>query len=168
MTAKQNQRLAKLKLKQTGYPLEIRKLAAEKGYRTYFYKELKAIGRQELFTPEFLSQQQFADAYMYNFASDEDADNTVSKFLSEKTAVIKGVQKRFYLFKVSFSYDDEPESHLAICGPFDLDRKSIVLNEDGMAQKIFYEEKFSSAAIGELFSKYILEENQKATTPPIK
>jgi uncharacterized protein YbaP (TraB family) len=168
LDAKQNALLAMLKLKQTVSPLEIRKLAADKGYRTYFYKELKAIGRQELFTPEFLSQQQFADAYMYNFASDEDADNTVSKFLSEKTAVIKGVQKRFYLFKVSFSYDDEPESHLAICGPFDLDRKSIVINEDGMAQKIFYEEKFSSAAIGGLFNKYILEENQKATTPPVK
>jgi hypothetical protein len=160
--------LALLKLKQIVSPAEVRKLAADRGYRTYFYTELKAIGKQDLFTPEFLTQQQFADAYIYNYANDEEDNNTVCKFLLEKTAVIKGVQKRFYLFKVSFNYDEAPESHLAICGPFELNKTNVILNEAELDQKIFYEEKFSNAAIGDLFNKYVRDENQKSINPPAK
>jgi hypothetical protein len=86
----------------------------------------------------------------------------------EKTAVINGVQKRFFLFKLAYSDDAEPESHLAICGPFYLDKKKVFLNENEISLKIFYEEKFSNTTIAGLFNKYIREENEKAANPPAK
>jgi TraB/PrgY/gumN family len=158
---KQNAIIALLKNKQSVSAVEIHRIAADKGYRTSFYKLLSDIGRQEIFTLEFLTQPQFAEAYIYNYAIDEDAENTVCKLQGERTAMINGTQKRFYLFKVSFNYDDQTENHLAICGAFDTNKKIVVLDEAAIKLKIFYEEKFSTLTINKLFDQFIKGEKDK-------
>ncbi len=152
---KQDALIALMKLKQPVPAGEIRKLAVDKGYRTYFYKALQTAGYQKMFTPEFLGQQQFAAAYLYNMAMDDDTDDASLTFLMEKVYSVNGVQKRFYLFKILFTYESGKESHLAISGPFNADKKVVLVGDEGENQKIFYEEKFSAATINKLVDKYI-------------
>ena len=165
---KQSALLALLRNKQPVSAIEIRKLAADKEYRTSFYEALKKIDKQQLFPTEFLTQPLFAESYVYNYASEDDADNTTCKLLGERLASIKGVQQRFYLFKVSFDYDGETESHLAICGRFDINKKKVVLKDDDNIIKVFYDSKFETTTVNKLFDQFIKDENIAASTSAVK
>ena len=163
LDVKQNAVLNLLKIGQKVSPQEIRKIAADKGYRTAFYSALKAIGKSQLFPAEFLTQQQFAEGYIYDYTlDDDDVNNTGSKLTGEKTAVINGKTRRFYLFRAFFDNDGEKESHLAICGGFDPDRKKVELKYDDLIVKIFYDEKYTPAFINKLFEQFIASEKDKS------
>ncbi|MEO6719003.1 MAG: TraB/GumN family protein [Ferruginibacter sp.] len=159
LDTKQNAALALLKIKQAVAPAELRKIAADKFYRVDFYKALKENGKAELFPAEFLTQQQFAEAYMYEFASEEsDDEEAILKPVGERVAIVKGVQRRFFLFKISFDYGGETEAHLGICGPFDMNRKDVELKGD-TGSKFFYDEKFEISSVKKLFDEFIVSQN---------
>jgi uncharacterized protein YbaP (TraB family) len=165
---KQSALLALLKNKQPVPAVEINKIAADKGYRTSFYSALKKIGKQQLFPAAFFTQPLFAEGYIYNYIDDDDAENVVCKLLGERLASVKGAQQRFYLFKVSFEYDGEVESHLAVCGKFDLNKKKVEVKDEDLTIKVFYDSKFEPATITKLFDQYVKDENLAAATPALK
>jgi len=165
---KQSALLALLRNKQPVSPIEIRKLAADKEYRASFYDALKKIDKLQLFPTEFLTQPLFAEGYVYNYTSDDDADNTVCKLLGERVATINKLPQRFYLFKVSFDYDGETESHLAVCGKFDINKKVALVKDDDSIIKVFYDSEFDSAKINKLFNQFIKDEKIAAAKPASK
>jgi len=100
---------------------ELERIAANDGYRTAVYEELKEMGKEDLFPKRYLNQKDFAKAEIYLYATDEsDGDTPKIEFLNEKVAVFKGIQSRFFLFKVTFDYGEEygKETYLAIAGPY--------------------------------------------------
>lgn len=157
---KQKALLALLKAGQTVAPAQIHKIAADKGMRTNFYKELKVLGKQQLFSADQLTQQQFAEGYLYNYSQDEDASSTSCKLIGERTALVKGIQQRYYLFKVSFDFDEEVASYLGICGGFNLDRKKVELLKIDSGVKIMYDEKYAAPSINKVFTEFIAGENK--------
>ncbi|MEO5890176.1 MAG: TraB/GumN family protein [Ferruginibacter sp.] len=165
---KQNAVLALLKNNQAAPAVDVQLIAADKGYRTSFYKELKTIGKQALFPPVFLTQQQFAEGYLYNYTSDDDMANPVIRLLGERVASINGIERRFYLYKISFEYDESKETHLAICGPFDINRKKVDLKEDDISIKLFYDEEFKLSSVNKLYEGFITDEKTKAALPANK
>ena len=135
-----------------------------------FYKELLKLGKQELFPAEFLTQQLFAESYLYINASDDDDDEDAAayKFVEERVASIKGIQKRYFLFKTTSVNDGETTSHLAVCGPFDMNRKSILLKDDEKSIKVFYDEKYNLANTNKLYKEFINDEQKVIPLPANK
>ena len=163
VTVKQAAVLTLLKINQVVSPAEIRKLAANTGNRIYFYKALVKSGKRNFFPAEFLIQQKFAESYLQEAAMDEDYEEVACTFVTQKTAVIKGVQQKFYLFKVSFNQGEE--SHLGICGPFDARPKTILPDGEHLRTTIYYDEKYAPLQTDKLFSKFLRDENGEMKTP---
>ncbi len=155
---KQNIVLSLIKINQAVPPLEIQKVAADVGSRTEFYKSLKQIGKEKLFPKEFLTQQQFAQSYLYNYESDGEEESKVTfKFVAEKIVSNKGVQSRYYIFKMTAAYDEEATSYLSVCGPFDMNKTIPTVTTTYGDIKIFYDEKFDPKNTNALFDAYIKE-----------
>ncbi len=150
--------LSLLRLNQAVPAEEIKKVAGDVYQRTEFYNALKKIGKEKVFPSAYLSQQHFAASYLANYGQDEDAgDNIDLKFIAEKTATVKGVQSRYYLFKMTTVYDEETTSNLAVCGPFDMNKSKPEVKKEYGDMKIFYEEKFDPKTTNKLFENYIQE-----------
>ncbi len=164
---KQSALLALLKNKQPVSAIEIRKLAADKEYRTSFYEALKKINKLQLFPAEFLTQPLFAEGYIYNYATEYEADKTTCRLLGEKVASVKGVPQRFYLFKVTFDYDGEVESHLAFCGRFDINKKNVTVKDEDFTTKVFHDINFETTKVNKLFDQFIKEEKIAASIPAV-
>ena len=156
---KQNSLLALLKNNQAVAVTEIQKVAAERGFRTTLYDTLSKLGKQQLFPVTFLTQPSFAESYIYNNASDDEESLTL-KLIGERVALINGIQQRFYLYKITFDYDGEPESYLAICGKFDINKKKVVLKDEDILVKVFYDEKFTTMSVNKQFNEFV-KDNQK-------
>ncbi len=63
-------------------------LAADKSVRYSLYSDLKEIKKQPLFPAQYFTQAYFAEAAMYNEATDEDDDNYSSMaFVNKRTAM---------------------------------------------------------------------------------
>ncbi len=148
-----------LKNNQTVPIANIKKLAADKGWRTDFYNSLKKINKTSLFPKEFYSQQKFAESYIYTLLYYDESEINDIAYLTVKTGDVKGTPKRFVLYKVK-TYEDEPY-RLAICGPFNKDQTIAEINDDDKSIQIFYEEEFSASTIEENFSKYLEELNKR-------
>jgi len=74
-----------LKNNQPVLPAEIKKIAADKSWRSSFYQSLKQIKKASLFPKEFYTQQKFAESYMFNsFADDYEVETKSIQFLKEK------------------------------------------------------------------------------------
>lgn len=149
--------IALLKAGQPVEAAELLKLAADKGQRIYLYNDLKKMNRLALFPKQHLTQQALAESELYTYASD---DNEVKKmtFIGERTAVYKGVRKKFYLYKVDMSYEDEKIIHLGIAGPYPL-KPAGLLTEVG-AIGIYWEKDYNAATIDADLKAYLKEIEQ--------
>jgi uncharacterized protein YbaP (TraB family) len=147
--------IALAKINQPVPPLVFYSIAANNEYRTELYASLKKINKAGLFPNEFLTQQKFAEAYLYNYAS-ENEDSITIQAKGDRTAKVNGQLQRYYLFKLNTVYEDETTSHLAICGPFDLNKKNVGMNED-IDVHVFYDEEYNPEATEKLFQQFFKE-----------
>ncbi|HMU45465.1 MAG TPA: TraB/GumN family protein [Chitinophagaceae bacterium] len=133
-------------------------LATTDEYRHRLYDELKKINKLKLFPSEFLNQKALAKSKVYEYATDEEAPESVT-FTGERTLNYKGKQQRFYLFKVTFSYhDDEHEAsrnyhYLGIAGPYALSLKDLTSNHEQTG--VHWEEEFDADRIDEMLKAYL-------------
>lgn len=141
---------------------EIKKIAADQGLRIEFYSSLREMGKTSLFPKEYATQQKFAESYLYEYNEDGDEEgNTVFKPVKEKVIEENGVSKRYYLFKMTSTYEeDDAQTLLAICGPFDADKKVLEIKKGTDETTVLYDEKYSASTVDELFNKFI--EQRKA------
>lgn len=157
---KEKAAIALIKLNKPVAAAELRKIAADMNYRTDFYTSLKKLGKESLYPKEFLSQQKFAEAYLYLYASSEDdmdASDIKFKLLGEKEHTANGVTSRYYIYKLLVNYDDEKYEYPAVCGPFDINRSNVGIPQDAEKTTIFYEDELKKAGTGVIFEKFLQE-----------
>jgi uncharacterized protein YbaP (TraB family) len=135
-------------------------IAASNEFRTQLYSSLKTINKVSLFPKKFLTQQKFAEGYLYNYATD-DEDSLYLEAKGVKTATINGKPQRYYFFKVSMVFENETFSYPGICGPFDINKKSEIINENAIDLDITYDEEYSAASAEKLFQKFTRPEPEK-------
>lgn len=138
---------AAIALLKGGQPVEaaeLLKLAADKEQRIDLYNDLKEMQKMAFFPKQYLTQQAIAESELYAQASDE---NDVKKmtFIGERVAMYKGVRKKFYLYRVDMSYEDEKVIHLGIAGPYELKSAGIVT--EARATGIHWEKEYDPATI---------------------
>jgi uncharacterized protein YbaP (TraB family) len=161
---KQNAILALAGINKPVPAVELRKVAASPGYRTDFYESLKKLKKENLFPKELLSQQKFAESYLYNNINEEgdiEESDISFKLMAEKSAIIKGIVSRYYFYKVMVKYDGEITIYPAVCGAFDTNKLIPLIKNDEYNVEIFYDEKFSAATVNKLFDRYIKSLREK-------
>ena len=139
-------------------PTELQKLAQDKYYRIELYELLKKQNKTNLYPKEFLSQAKFGEAYTVMLASEEDldTDNISCILIGEKTALYKGVQSRFYIYKLVVRYDVEKYEYPAVSGPFDMNKSNVQIKPGEDWTRIFYEEKVpTTAAVNNFFGLFL-------------
>ena len=129
-------------------------LAAENEYRLDLYEKLEELKKLSLFPKKYLTQQAFAESQLYSYASD-DYEVKEMKFLGERIINFKGERRKFYLFKIDVSYEDEEVIHLGIAGPYAL--KATTPDTYGKATGLVWDKDFDEATIEEDFKEYIEE-----------
>jgi hypothetical protein len=112
------------------------------------------INKITLFPKKSLTQQKFAESYLYNYVI-EDEDSVRIEAKGTRTAKVNGVLQRYFLFKVNSVYEDETTSHLAICGPFNMNAKNVDVNENELQVNVFYDEEYDSSSTEKLFQEFI-------------
>jgi hypothetical protein len=130
-------------------------VAADKSIRSYFYSELAKIKSEHLFPAAYATQQSLAESDMYGTASDEDYEILSQSFVGERIIKHKGSMQKFYLFKVTYNIDEEKETYLGVCGPYDL--KSKLRTPFGDLTGLYWNEQFSKALIDKQFKAYMLQ-----------
>lgn len=158
---KQNAVLALLKNNLPVAATEMQKIASDTSMRIEFYTSLKKVGKEKLFPKEFLSQKKFAEGYLYNYLADEDYENKIIlKPVGEKVIKENGQMSRYLLFKYTSVYEDETNTYLAICGPFDINTEKPELKDESDGIKIFFDEPYASKQTDAMFEKFIKEKNE--------
>ncbi|MBO9563711.1 MAG: TraB/GumN family protein [Niastella sp.] len=154
--------LALLKVGQPVPAVELLKLAADKGQRFYLYNELKKINKLALFPKQHLTQQALAESELYASASEE---NEVKKmtFIGERTAMYKGVRKKFYLYKIDMSYEDEKIINLGIAGPYPLKPAGVMTGAGAIG--INWDKDYNAATIDADLKAYLKEVEQYDKEP---
>ena len=143
-----------------GGPADILKIAADKDFRTDFYTELKNIKKENLFPKQYFTQQKFAEGYAYSYLIDDyELENPQLTFISEKISKVKGIEKRFFIYKVKNVYDGEVTYNLFIMGGFPKDLTKIDLKYD--EQEYYFNEDFKQSTINEIYNNYIKELNAR-------
>ena len=141
-------------------PADILKIAADKDFRTDFYTELKNIKKENLFPKQYFTQQKFAEGYAYSYLIDDyELENPQLTFISEKISKVKGIEKRFFIYKVKNVYDGEVTYNLFIMGGFPKDLTKIDLKYD--EQEYYFNEDFKQSTINEIYNNYIKELNAR-------
>lgn len=131
---------------------EMEKLAADIDYRAYFYTELKKLDKQKLFPVKYATQEKIAQSEIYGMASDEN-EATVT-LIGERTTEFMGVKQKFYLYKVSFEYEDgESENYLGIAGGYAPGQKEITSYPEAMG--IYWNEELAKGEIDRQFKSYL-------------
>jgi uncharacterized protein YbaP (TraB family) len=158
---KNNAILALLKNNQPVSAIGIKKLATDKEWRTAFWESLKKINKQQFFPIEFYTQLKFSESYLYNYLIEEYEIGVNSmQFIKEKTAVINGKKKVFYLYKVVSDDEEDATPRLAICGAFDLNKNVIEIKDEDVDVFYNYDVSFSLKNIDAQFNKYIGDRNK--------
>ncbi len=142
---------------------ELKKIALNEEYRSKLYEELEKQKKTTLFPSEFANQQSMAKSYIYRAMMDEDEMGSDAKLFFIKKIVkdYKGVKKIFYLFRVNingeeeYAGEEEPDSYLAVAGPFDMEVKKISLSEKDNISGLYYAKPFDGMKLDELFEKYL-------------
>lgn len=138
---------------------ELLKIAAEKNERATLYYQLLKKNKIALFPTAFAKQQSLAESDIFQLASEED-DYEVSAqtFIGERVAVLDGVKKRFFLFKVTYTIeDDEKLSYLGVAGPYDIGSKEI--NPFADHTGLYWNEEFNKSNLETQFKAYINQLN---------
>lgn len=136
---------------------DIDSVAASKMHRKDFYDELEKLGKVNLFPLKYATQRGMAESIIFNYAMDE-YEPTEIKLIAEKTDKVGSIQSRYFLFKITFKYDDEegvPESYLGMVGPFAMDVKN--LKTDNSRTQLEWEEQFDPKKVEKTFRKWIEE-----------
>jgi uncharacterized protein YbaP (TraB family) len=152
--------IALIKNDQAVNPVELNKIAADKSYRSGFYAQLYKAGKVKLFPSKYASQKSIAESDIYVIAAD-DYEPASIQFVGERTIGYKGVKQKFLLFKVVYNYEDsDPESFLAIAGPYPLSGKIVVA--DAELTGLYTDEPFDIKKAGQHLKIYI-ERQEKYT-----
>ncbi len=131
---------------------EMEKLAADIYYRAYLYSELKKLKKQQLFPSKYATQEKMAQSEIYSIASEE-SEAKVS-LIGERVVEFMGKRQKFYLYKVSYEYEDgDSEHYLGIAGGYALNQKEIQNYPDAMG--IFWTEAFEKNKIDSQFKTYL-------------
>jgi hypothetical protein len=158
--------VALLKNKQGINKLEIEKLAADRDYRIDIYDDLLKLERMDLFPGRYLNQKAISESEV-QWAGSEDAEVSDIVFLEERTAEFMGKKQKFYLYKLSYKYDDTIESYLGIAGPYLPSSKTIVRNS--AATGIYWDAQYDNKQISSQFKAHLqsweefLKENESGT-----
>lgn len=146
--------MALVKNNQPVAPAEVEKLAADKGFRLSLYEYLKKIGKEKLFPPKYYNQKSFAESEIYEIATEDEQEVAIT-FVGERVADFLGKKKKFYLFKLTYDYEDGKESYLGIAGPYELNSKTLVTYSD--ASGIYYDELFDKNKTDKQFKAYLAD-----------
>ncbi len=142
-------------------PEKILKIAANKTYRTQFYDDLVKIGKEKFFPKLYLTQQKFAEAYLYELLTEEyEQENPIITFLSEKISKVGGIEKRYFIFKIKNVYDGETTYNLGIMGGFEKNVQKVSLKYDDQQYYYYYDEKFNAAKINTVYEDFIKQQNE--------
>src|SRR5690606_12448511 len=145
----------------------IKAIATELETRAGFYESLEKIGKEKLIPEEFRSQISMAESYVFRGYYDEEEGYAKPEIIYIKKVdhEYKGEKKRFYLFRLNLTYDeeadeggDEPpgqESYLAIAGPFDTDPAKICIHEKENISGVWYQENFDGMKNDYFFEQYL-------------
>lgn len=138
--------LCLLKNKQSVDAAELLKLAADNEYRLDLYSELKKMGRLDQYPAKYMTQRYFAEAEIYNYATDDYSPDLV-ELIGERLAEMNGEKKRFFLFRIGFDEEEsgDGDTYLALVGPYDLDPKKLETNNDATAYH--YEEAYNKKLV---------------------
>jgi uncharacterized protein YbaP (TraB family) len=148
-----------IKNKQVVSPVIIEKTAADMVYRLAFYEECKKMDKLKLFPARYLNQKSIAESELYSFASD-DAEPSKMEYIGERIAVFKGKKQKFYLLKITYSGEDEPESYLGVAGPYPLTPGAIIT--ETAASGMYYKATFYPKHVDEQFKEYLKEQEEYA------
>ncbi|MBI1342978.1 MAG: hypothetical protein GC171_08600 [Terrimonas sp.] len=141
----------------------LKDIATDQYYRAELYDELDKLGKQSLFPSLYRNQSDMAESYLYQSVLDEDDLYGEQEYIYIKkmTKMIEGKNKRFYLFRINFTEEQEEgedpvvTSYLGIAGPFDLDEKSIGIKKDKNLSGVYYDDEFSGDMLDSYFEQYI-------------
>jgi uncharacterized protein YbaP (TraB family) len=141
----------------------LQKIATDNNNCTTLYEDLEKEKKQKYFPKNLLTQKKFAEGYLYQtLTGDYEQENPTLIFVGEKISKVKGVEKRFFLFKVKNVYDGEATYNLGIFGGYDKNSKQVTLKYE--EQQMYFEEEeiFSQATINKIYEKFIkgLNENE--------
>ncbi|HEY4287776.1 MAG TPA: TraB/GumN family protein [Puia sp.] len=141
---------------QTDIPVTVlNRLAADPVTRTSLYDGLKEEKKTALFPKAYMTQASLAESAVYDAIDEEDDDETLEKlvFLSKRTAAYHGKVYTWYLYKASFTGDDEPYQRLAIAGGYDA--AGVRLKPVKDLTGFYREEQFDPRNIGGQFAAYL-------------
>jgi hypothetical protein len=157
---KQAAAIALLENDQVVSPSHMTTMAVSRAQRISLYKELMKMNKVSLFPKQYLNQQLLSESEFYDTYSDEDYEIINMNFVGERIATWKGVKKKFYLFKVDISTEDDQQNfHLGIIGPYSL--KYSQPETDVEVSVLYLDERFNSATIDADLKK-CLEQEAKA------
>lgn len=105
---------------------ELNSLAADYFYRLQLYDVMEKEAQLKLYPSKYLNQKAFAEAEVYQYASDDYSPDKIS-FIGEKELLIDGSLQRFFLFKVHFGEEAELEGqYLGLAGPYPKGKKELI------------------------------------------
>lgn len=134
-------------------PMQLEKIAADKGYRNSLYSELLKAGKEKLFPVKYNSQKSFAEGEIYLVVSDEYEPSSI-RFVGERTAEFKGIRQKFLLFKIEYQYEEaQPEVYLGIAGPYRANGKKILTESE--ASGLYSDEQFDLKKIDKHLKDYL-------------
>ncbi len=144
--------------KQVVAPAVWLRIAADKAFRRDLWDSLQAMKAMRFFPVKYLTQQALAESDMYAYADDDEDSPTSIKYLGERVTLYKGVKKKFFLFKVTYSYeDDEGEmknnEYLGVTGPYSLNAADMKTDFEATGQ--YFDEEFNATKVNVHFGKYL-------------
>ena len=158
ISIKERAAIALARCGQKADPVQLENIAKDIYYRITLYEDLEELKKQKLFPAKYYTQQLFAQSDIYQSASDDYEPASVS-FIGEKTALFMGKQKRFYLFKVTYNYEEDgQESFLGIAGPYTITQEKIITRSQ--ISGLYNDENYNPKKVNAQFKDYLKQMEQ--------
>jgi len=153
LSIKERAAVALLKCGQKVDPMQLENIAKDNFYRLTLYEDLEELKKQNLFPAKYYTQQLFAQSDIFQSASD-DYEPTAVTFIGVKTALFMGKQKRFYLFKVTYDYEEgEQETYLGVAGPYSIQPGKIITRSQ--VGGLYQDKAYDPAKVNAQFKDYL-------------
>ena len=157
INVKENAAVALLKNNQVVDRIQLEKIAADRDYRCDLYSQLVEAGKEKFFPPRYSSQKSIAESNIYIIASD-DYEPSAVQFIGERMAEYKGEKQKFFLFRITYKYDDgDSGTYLGITGPY-VGTKKVVINSE--VTGLYLDEPFDTKKVDQHLKLY-LEQQEK-------
>jgi uncharacterized protein YbaP (TraB family) len=139
-------------------------LASRVDTRSLTYNDLKKYGKESLFPAAYLKQRYFAEAALYDMATEDDEDTrtAATQIITTRSMLFNGKIYKFYLFKVTFTEDNESRSYLGVGGGYDTDEKD--LDPQVELTGIHWADKYDIATLNDQFKDYL--KSKEEAEPP--